>query len=335
MHFPIPLALLSLFGVWGVGASPNGLTDPHPWWVWSNITEPVVVLNPDELPYLKPLAAARRTRLIRMQTNALQSEREQSTSPLQRTAALLQPTTNVSESAANLRFHICCACLPEYACFNGHTSMENLSPDDFSLNYEICPYPGDFCCPLRDAPSQCQRENMKSVKRSVEGPKMITSKCECLHHELCPTDLVVKFNSNDSQYNDNNACSNEFEVCCSLSDLPPGGEGDGAVSPHNCLCVEETLCDNIVHLMGIKSEDYIAYLKSQPTKGKCSNSSLVCCSLPSTLPSTDDRLLFQTPAITYEDDALCHGYFYSEQHPVSYTMTKSLLEIRIILLKNY
>lgn len=315
MIIPIPLALLSLWGVWGIVTStPRVGKEPLPWWAWTNITAPVVALNPEELPYQKPSATSRANRV-----NVRHRQRPRAPPSLLRTPVLQRPTTNVSDSAASLRFYVCCVCLPEYACVDGYTSMKKLNPDDYSLNYEVCPYHSDVCCPVVNAPASCQREKNRSVKRSVENPPAITAECECLQQELCPPDLVVRFSPNDALSPNSVNCSNEYEVCCSLSDLPMGGKGgEGDVlSSDNCICMEETICDIMVHLLGIKSQDYLSYVQNHTPKRSCSKSSHVCCSLPSTLPTTDDGLLFQTPAVEYKDDANCYGYFISEQIPVS------------------
>ena len=307
------IALVAILALISGKVSAN-IDENLPWFLWKNITPPVLVLNPEEEPYVKGFPHLRPTR--RPPTRTSRPLPPPSGSPSTAARPLLQPSTNVSEAAGILRFYVCCVCIPEYSCVDGVASLPHYDPNDFDINYEQCPYETDVCCPLLDAPQECR----DIQKRSADGPPPpITPDCECLHHELCPSDLVVKYSPDDPRHV-NSTCSDELEVCCSLSDLPlemqtPGG-GDGS---SNCVCVDQSVCDNIVHLLGITQQDYESFVQSNPPSSSvCSNSSQVCCSIPpADSQATADRLLFQTPAVTYSEGTNCFGYFQSDQLPVS------------------
>ena len=203
-----------------------------------------------------------------------------------------------------------------------------------------------------------------SVKRSINLKTQITGECECLPIELCPPDLVIKHSPDDYRY-ELDSCSDSREVCCSLSDLPLNSTSESSalvadllldetsliegipsltnlpnftsksenvtVLPikDDCICVEEHVCDVILHLMGISRSDYLSYVDttSKVSKRECKESQ-VCCALPASLATSDDSLLFQTPAATYASGDVCYGYFHSDQLPVSISEIKYITQNR-------
>ena len=315
MHCQILYTLI--LWVWGVNSKDN---NNLPWFLWPNMTEPVVVLTP-EIYYPQ---GQQPTLLARLPRRRIPVQQPHASDILTRPP---EPTTNVSNSAATqLSYYVCCVCIPQYSCVNGVAVMQSFDPQYFDINYATCPYESDVCCPLPDTPDECGPQLPPDItdspisnfiKRSVDNPAAITGECECLHYELCPVDLVIRSSSHDSSSQSLSIkCENEFEVCCSLSDLPNNSPfAVDVLQSETCQCMEESTCLVMMHLLGIPSEDYVSNIH----RDQCLNATQVCCSFPA-MPgnSTQDHLLyFQTPAVTYKDGGKCYGYFHSDKLQVS------------------